>query len=258
MGQAEWARSLSLARLYLHRVRPRASSSLYWLPYHVAQRIEQACRTRKGASHGRVRLCAAISLTDCLLLQTTRPWHPRQWEPLRLGFSLALALPLALPSLHHHGRAAGAIAGLPVHTIKTALHFRQSPPLSYRAKSVLQESAAFQNVWGGADGTSGHAGWRPSTHREKRHPRPWHNALSTHARMRMQRVQQPSSAGRTQALPARASSRFTRDLCATNCQAAKHVLAGGLVFVRGGEQPPVRSASLPKVWGSSGALSGAG
>lgn len=53
--------------------------------------------------------------------------------------------------------------------------FRQSPS-STRAKAILQESAAFQNVRDDADGSSGQQVLRPARHREKRHPSPWHNA----------------------------------------------------------------------------------
>jgi hypothetical protein len=115
-------------------------------------------------------------------------------------------------------------------------------PLLYRAKTILQESTAFQNVQDGAIGSSGHGASRPPTHREKRHPRPWHNALSTQTRIRMQRCSLRLQPAGKQALPVRASRRFaTRP---TGAQSARR-LASRSMFARSGAmaaQAIVRSA----------------
>ena len=94
-----------------------------------------------------------------------------------------------------HGHAAGTIAVLGRKVSSYRSHFRQSPA-SYRTKALLQESTAFQNNRDGANGSSGRKLSRPARRREKRHPRPWHDADSTQSRIRLQTC---SMGGRGQA-----------------------------------------------------------
>ncbi|OAL03029.1 hypothetical protein IQ06DRAFT_123390 [Phaeosphaeriaceae sp. SRC1lsM3a] len=141
------------------------------------------CCTTFRTHHAHTWLCAAFREHDrsCSLGAIATVLKS---DDGRCGFSLPSTPPAAMLPCSY-GHTTGTSAALGKHSICYLAHFRQSPA-SYRAKALLQESTAFQNNRDGVDGSSGRKLSRPARRTEKRHPRPWHDALSTHSRFRMQ------------------------------------------------------------------------
>lgn len=145
------------------------------------------------------------------------------------------------------GHAAGTIAVLGCKVSSYLTHFRQSPA-SYRTKALLQESTAFQNNRDGADGSSGRKLSRPARRREKRHPRPWHDADSTQSRIRLQTCSMGGRGGKLSPVQTYFPITWT---CATAVR--WYHVSQRAVCIAAFSRKRTKSAPLPEFWGLANA-----